>query len=159
MLGVSNRWIQQCAKNGIITKESRGKYRVGTVVREYTQYLSDLASGRDDGSGLDAKKEQARYTKYKADMEQLKLDEYRQRMVDVTLQAEEWRNAVTTVRSKLLSLPSQVAPPLAAYDNVNDIQQHLERSIEDALTELSNIKLRTREWNTDEDEPEEENPD
>ena len=81
--------------------------------------------------------EQVRLTKARADKLELELKEKARSLIGISEVERLWEGVTTTVKTRLLAIPSAVAPTLALLSEPADVQEHLARAIEDALSELS----------------------
>ena len=83
--------------------------------------------------------EEERLLKLKADrrMAELELQKRRKEALDAAAVFSEWENVVTSIRQKLLALPSKISPRLSYINEQADIEAELEREVTEALLDLS----------------------
>ena len=127
LLGLHERSFYRLVEEGNIPKMSDGKYILGDVSEAYWKFC--LGS-----EGLEA--EQTRLTKAKADMAELELAELRGEMHRATAVMRVWADNVLNAKTRLLSIPSKIAPEFVGK-TLQEITKTLKDSINEALQELS----------------------
>lgn len=143
LLRIAPRQVQQLAQDGIIPRDSRGRYQLKAAVNGYVSYLQKRsASGRppsipDGSSLLDYRTEKARLTKLQADKAQLELDERKGELVEVEEVIDEWTRTITNCRNRLLSIPSKAAPIVASLDKPGEVMRVIDDLVREALEELA----------------------
>lgn len=140
ILNLSTRRIRQLADEGLFKKIKRGKYNLVENVHSYIAYLKTNNEAKDvennDGD-LDLDTERAKLNHVKVLQEELKLAAMKGTMHKSEDVQKVMNDMLSNFRSKLLALPSKVAPSLLAMDNISEIQEVLRRDIFEALEELS----------------------
>jgi phage terminase Nu1 subunit (DNA packaging protein) len=136
LLDLQPRRVQQLADEGVIVKAGRGKYDVVGSVQGYIKYLRKRAAGEELG-GEAFNLARARNTAAKADIATMERD----RLLGLYLRTEEvtmtWSAIVTTVRTRLLSIPAKLGARLAAAKTALAAQEIVAAEIHDALNEFS----------------------
>ena len=135
LLKLSERRIQQLAKEEIIPKAERGKYDLVGSVQGYIDYLKAKVGGeftaeevlKNKNKLLKAKAELAEIEKMKATGELIPKEEVKRT----------WLELVQKVKQKLLSIPNKVAPVVVAVKSINEIKLILQDKIYEALYEIS----------------------
>ena len=135
LLKLSERRIQQLAKEGVIPKAERGKYDLVNSVHGYIDYLKAKAGGeftaeevlKNKNKLLKAKAELAEIDKMKASGELIPKEEVKRT----------WLELVQKVKQKLLSIPNKVAPVVVTIKSINEIKLILQDKIYEALYEIS----------------------
>ena len=135
LLKLSERRIQQLAKENVIPKAERGKYDLVNSVHGYIDYLKAKAGGeftaeevlKNKNKLLKAKAELAEIDKMKASGELIPKEEVKRT----------WLELVQKVKQKLLSLPNKVAPVVVTIKSINEIKLILQDKIYEALYEIS----------------------
>ena len=135
LLKLSERRIQQLAKEGVIPKAERGKYDLVNSVHGYIDYLKAKAGGeftaeevlKNKNKLLKAKAELAEIDKMKASGELIPKEEVKRT----------WLELVQKVKQKLLSIPNKVAPIVVTIKSINEIKLILQDKIYEALYEIS----------------------
>ena len=135
LLKLSERRIQQLAKEGVIPKAERGKYDLIGSVQGYIDYLKAKVGGdftaeevlKNKNKLLKAKAELAEIDKMKASGELISKEEVKRT----------WLELVQKVKQKLLSIPNKVAPVVVTIKSINEIKLILQDKIYEALYEIS----------------------
>ena len=135
LLKLSERRIQQLAKEEIIPKAERGKYDLIGSVQGYIDYLKAKVGGdftaeevlKNKNKLLKAKAELAEIDKMKATGELIPKEEVKRT----------WLELVQKVKQKLLSIPNKVAPVVVTIKSINEIKLILQDKIYEALYEIS----------------------
>lgn len=141
ILMVTDRRIQQLAKEGYIPKTGHGKYELVSAIQGYIAYLKsqleevDLDGEYGDLTDSDGK-HKTRLTKARADKAEIELAEIKGELArtDVILDivAEEY----ATVRTNLQGVSSKCANKLLHQDNIAVITDIIEKEIYNALRDL-----------------------
>lgn len=99
-------------------------------------YKKNSTGGIIIGSDYDA----ARTRKMNADAEiaEMELAQLRLKLCNTEDVIKAWADVLNACRAKMLSLPTKLAPIIAAEDDASIIKQMLEDQIYEALNELSN---------------------
>ena len=136
LLDLSPRRIRQLVDEGVIPREERGRYALVPAVRGYITFLRERAVNADVGSD-ELGRHRARKLKAEAEQAEMKSGEMRGDL----LPKSEVHIAVTAsfgrVRSKLLALPSKMAPLTTAAKNTAEAQAMLKDVVHEALSELA----------------------
>ena len=135
LLKLSERRIQQLAKEGVIPKAERGKYDLIGSVQGYIDYLKAKVGGeftaeevlKNKNKLLKAKAELAEIDKMKASGELIPKEEVKRT----------WLELVQKVKQKLLSIPNKVAPVVVTVKSINEIKLILQEKIYEALYEIT----------------------
>lgn len=139
MFGIGDRRVRQLAEENIIIKVARGKYDLPTSVRNYIKYLkmNDAIKGMANDDELDLNTEKAKHEIVKREIAELKYAEMLGQLHDGEDVERVMNDMLTRFKSKILSLPSKLAPVLVSRDDVNVVKSFIERDILEALEELS----------------------
>ena len=135
LLKLSERRIQQLAKENVIPKAERGKYDLVNSVHGYIDYLKAKAGGeftaeevlKNKNKLLKAKAELAEIDKMKASGELIPKGEVK----------KSWLELVHKLKQKLLSIPNKVAPVVVTVKSINEIKLIIQDKIHEALYEIS----------------------
>jgi phage terminase Nu1 subunit (DNA packaging protein) len=135
LLLLSERRVQQLAKEGLIPREGPGKYRLGSAVQAYVEYLR-----RETVSGMSAHgagNEKMRLLKAKADLAELEVA----RVVGELVLARDvealWSTLIVQFRNRMLSIPHRAAPLVVATQDAAEANKIVECLVLEALEELS----------------------
>ena len=140
LLDLTPRRVQQLVAEGVIPKDERGRYELVPVVRAYIRYLRERALSQDLGSDA-LVQHRARLTKARADMAELEHAQMLGELVPAAQVEEAWAAVVAVMRTRLLALPTKVAPRVVALSHEAAIQDALRAEIADALAELSQARI------------------
>ncbi len=139
LFGLTERRVQQLAKDGIIPKPEKNQYELVGSVRAYINYLQQRAFGKG-AAPRDTHLERARLIKAQADMAEIDLAEKTGALVTVDRLEADWMAMVNACRSKLLSIPTKVAYQISNLKDPEEIENFLKRTIHEALTELASYE-------------------
>lgn len=140
VLCISSRRIQQLSKEGVLPKAERGKYNLDAAKSAYQAYQSGAVSGGDLDSDNDKArllKAQADRAEYEAELARLKVEEQAGQLIPAEQVAAAWGKLVSTVKARLLNIPSAVAPELFTLASALEMEAHVRAAISSALTELA----------------------
>lgn len=131
LLLLTERRVQQLAKEGVIPKTGRGRYELVPAVQGYIRYLQERALGRED-LGDPAQRLKAA----QADMAEIDLRKARGEVVEVTEVATAVRSEYAVVRTRLGSLPGRLAPKVDPA-RAMEIEPIIAELVDEVLLELS----------------------
>ena len=120
--------VNQLAKDGTIKREADGKFEISSAVETYYRFKL-LTDAEVDYQREHAKLEQAKQELGILDGTLLIADEVESLMA----------NMIITCKTRLLGIPSRLAPQLLGLRNLSKIAEILRDEIYQALTELSEI--------------------
>jgi hypothetical protein len=142
LFGVSERRVQQMAKEGIIPKAVKGKYDLVGCVRGYIAFLQDRAFGKNVML-IDAHQERARLLKAQADKTELEFHLLNRELIPISEVETGWAALVVAFRSRLLGLPTRGAHLAIGITDFHEVENALRELVHEALTELSLYDPRT----------------
>ena len=135
LLKLSERRVQQLAKDNIIPKAERGKYDLVSSVHGYVDFLKAKAGG--DFTAEEVLKNKNKLLKAKAEIAEIE----RMKATGELIQKEEvkstWLELINKVKQKLLSIPNKVAPIVVTIKNTSEIKLILQDKIYEALYEIT----------------------
>lgn len=139
ILGVSDRRVRGLADEGILVRAAKGRYKLMESLKNYILNLkisksNDIQSKDPEVLNLDTEK--AKHEVLKRQMSELKLH-----LMEGTVHKSEDVRAVmsdmlVTFRSRLMNHPVKTAPVLAGMHDPGQIQEYLEKEMQEALAEL-----------------------
>lgn len=137
--GITDRRVRQLREEGVISEVARGKYELFECTRKYCDYLRQAmnANAGSKETKLNLDTEKALHEKAKREKAELQLQVMRGEVHLGSDVEHVMTDMISRVRSKLLALPSKVAPFVLGYDNISKIQAILNKHVEEALLELS----------------------
>ena len=139
-LDVSYRTVENWAAKGYIARNNR-KYGLVSALQYQNKQLKEqleVQKSKLDMDELRRQKLEAEVDKERAiaKIKRLEADKLEEKLVDGEEVALAWKGYVLRCRAKLLSLPTKLALELASLNSESEIQQILEKTIDEALQEL-----------------------
>lgn len=145
LFGVTERRVQQLAKEGIIPAVQQRPYKFDllTAVKAYIKYLSDKANGKEV-KAADTVQAEADKLRAEADLKQskAKIADLQLKELEGQMHRSEDVEAVTTdlvfaIRGMMLALPGRLAIDLATIDKPAEISERIKQEVHAILLELS----------------------
>ncbi len=138
LLNITERRVQQLAKENIIPKSEKGRYDLVATIQGYVKYLqSQLAQGEF----RDLKHEKTRLTKFQADKALIDLKLLQTEAILISDVEKQVSDMIAIVRARLLALPNKLAPIVVNEADTNVVEDIIKNAIYEALQELANVKL------------------
>lgn len=141
LLGVTDSRVRQLAREGVLTRASKGRYLLYESVRNYIKTLkiqSDMKNGGNGEGEIDYEEEHAKLERAKRQQAELKLALMKGELHKGTDVELVMNDMLASVRGKLLNLPSKISPRVAMKSDTGTIQRILTEEIHEALYELKN---------------------
>lgn len=135
-LQMTTKTVQELINKGIIEKQDRGKYDLDQARKQYILHVREVAAGRAKVGDLDLQEERARLAKEQADAKEMENAVERGDLVYIENVAKQFELQLTKVRTKLLAVPTKVAPEAHIAATVKEVQSLIEAEIVEALNEL-----------------------
>lgn len=135
-IGVSAKYVQDLIRDGVLERKSRGLYDLDECRDAYISKLREKAAGRAGSGELDLVAERARLAKEQADAKEMENAVERGDLVYIEDVAKQVENQFTKVRTRLLGVPTKVAPEVHACATTREVQSVIEQAIVEALNEL-----------------------
>lgn len=138
-LNLTTRRIHQLKAEGLPTV-GRGQYELGPCMAWYIRYLQGKLEKMGPNMNSDTPDliaERTRLAKEQGDKLAIENSIKRGELVYVSDVVGAWSEHISNARSKLLSLPSKVAPQLVNQPNANVIAAKLREDIDTVLYELA----------------------
>lgn len=135
-IGVSAKYVQDLIRDGVLERKSRGLYDLDECREAYISKLREKAAGRAGSGELDLVSERARLAKEQADAKEMENAVERGDLVYIEDVAKQVENQFTKVRTRLLGIPTKVAPEVHACATTREVQSVIEQAIVEALNEL-----------------------
>jgi phage terminase Nu1 subunit (DNA packaging protein) len=136
LFNLTERRIQQMARDGIIPKPEKGKYDLIGCTRAYIKYLQERATGRDI-EPQDAYLERARLLKAQADKTELEVKSLNGQVVPSEQVELLWSGLVASFRLRMLAMPVRCALRVMNLKTYPEIETCLREHVHEALNELS----------------------
>lgn len=135
-LDLSQKRLTDLINEGVITKKPRGAYNLREAMKEYLDNLRAQARGRSGSKGANLTEERARLAKESADAKEMENEVERGNLVQIEDVAKVVEGQLDRCRTKLLALPTKIAPEAHAAPTPGEARQIIETAIVDALNEL-----------------------
>jgi phage terminase Nu1 subunit (DNA packaging protein) len=139
LLKLTERRIQQLAKDGIVPKADRGEYDMIPVVHAYIDYLKAKIGGEFNAEDLAINRN--RLLKAQADLAEIEKQKQEGELITKEEVKKNWLNLLSILKTKLLSMPNKLAPVVITYKNVNEIKLIIKDKVYDALYEIAGQDL------------------
>lgn len=141
VLGIGDRQVRNLANEGILIRNSHGKYVLLESVKNYVMNLKIAKAGQTvksdfDDNELDLNQEKAKNEHFKAMITELRLALFKgtvHRSEDVGMVIT---NMFAKFKKQMLALPATVTPKLRGKSDV-EVQKILREQVDQALTELA----------------------
>jgi len=115
-----------------------GKWTFAQVIEAYVLYEKQHLTGNGEKEALDAAYERARKDKELADKTALENQVRRGELLEVSDVKQIWADHIASAKSGMRSLPSKLAPVVAAETDPNVVNEILLDGVDEALEELGN---------------------
>lgn len=139
MLGIKATTVRHLAADGVMPRASSGRYKMRDCVHNYVAQLrmqskapAPVADGQPELRDM-----QARHEAVKFQMSELQLKLMQGRVHKSEDVERVMSSMLASLRAKLLSIPSRVAPRASQMNDTNEVMTLLQLEIYDALHELS----------------------
>jgi phage terminase Nu1 subunit (DNA packaging protein) len=139
IIGVSDRRIRQLAEENIIIRASKGRYKLMESIANYilTLKVSMEANSKDSPDGeIDLEEEKAIHERVKRHISELKLQVMKGDLHKSEDVERVMADMLISIKTKLLSMPTKLAPILAARSDIEFIKNTINREVLEALNEL-----------------------
>lgn len=142
ILNVSARRVRQLVEEGVIDREKNGTFELVPTIKKYILSLKLKNDGKADEKTLEDELnfEKIRTERAKADIAEINLARLKGTMHDATDVERVMNDMLSSLRAKLLSMPSKISPQLVSIDEVTVIQELIRKNIYESLEELSDYK-------------------
>ena len=108
---------------------------------EVFEWVKGRAARTQSTDNIDAKYEQARLTKLKADNEALDVALKEGSLIEAAAVADVWERLLGNFRARMLALPAALADELAVLDDPREVQAVLKVTMNQVLEELANTDV------------------
>ena len=143
-LNLSGRRIRTLATEGIVVKTKAGRYDLKKSVSGYVDFIKDTK--KEEKQGIDKVKlareaEGLMHDKLKKRKTELQVMHLEKTMILTEDVIEMWSDFATMVKSKLLNIPTKLAPQLTGIDDVNTIKKAISVEVSEALNEIADFDI------------------
>lgn len=134
ILGLSDRRIQQLAKEDILVRVSHGKYDLPGSIQNYINYIKEQSKTGEELNKVEEETLLVRVRRQKAEIE---LD-IMQGNVHLSEDVEKvMSDMLSSFRAQLLVIPGKASPQLMGMNEIEPIKAILKNYIHEALQEMS----------------------
>ncbi|MBO5155283.1 MAG: hypothetical protein J6C00_13165 [Eubacterium sp.] len=140
MLGIKQTTVRHLASSGVMPRVTNGRYKMRDCVHNYVMQLRIQSKNPESGSNgekPELRDMQARHEAIKLQMSDMQLKLMQGKLHKSEDVEKVMTNMLASMRAKLLSLPSRVAPRVAETSDPTEVMTILQADIYDALHELS----------------------
>ncbi|CDX01288.1 Hypothetical protein DPCES_1401 [Desulfitobacterium hafniense] len=140
LFGLTDRRVRQLVEEGVIDKVKNGSYELAPTVKKYVMYLRLGTDGKELEKDAEAiyMAEKTKHEAAKRQIAEIELAQMRGQMHDAKDVEREMSKMLAAFRTRMIALPSKVAPMLIAQNEISVIQDLIQKEIYEALYELSN---------------------
>lgn len=142
ILGVTDRQIRNLANDGMIPKMANGSYDLVFALNSYINNLKvnqreEKAEIRDEEAYQKERTLHERAKRQKAELQlgQMRGDLHTSQVVEMVM-----TDMLSRLRSKLLALPTKIAPIIIARNDIATVEGILQNEIYEALSELKDYE-------------------
>lgn len=140
ILGCSAPTIADYELRGMPVEKKGGKgvanqYNTAAVIEWLVAHKAGLLPG--GGKARNHEDEKARKTTAEADLKEIELAERRGEVVPITHAVKEFAKRVAATRTKMLALPTKLAPVLVVMTDIEESRAAIEEVIREGLDELA----------------------
>jgi hypothetical protein len=136
-LGVTKEHVTRLANKGVIPKSINGEYDLVPSVRGYIESLRS----RTDPASVSLTKEKTLLVKMQRERLEIELARAREELISVDLVNETWEKIVYACRSRLLVIPTKLAPLVFTSKTIPEVKEVIQDAIYEALTELAQLEI------------------
>lgn len=140
MLGIKQTTVRHLASSGVMPRVTNGRYKLRDCVHNYVMQLRIQSKNPESGS-TDEKPElrdmQAKHEAIKLQMSDMQLKLMQGKLHKSEDVEKVMTNMLASMRAKLLSLPSRIAPSIAGVSDPAEVVTILKDVIYDVLHELA----------------------
>lgn len=143
LLGVSSNTIAAWRSEGMPCLATADKKGAASQydTEEVFAWARARSSRTQSSEDIDAKYEQARLTKLKADNEALDVALKEGSLIEAAAVADVWDRLLGNFRARLMALPAALADELAVLEDPREVQAVLKVTINQVLEELANTDV------------------
>jgi phage terminase Nu1 subunit (DNA packaging protein) len=136
VLGISRASIANLATDRVLPRASRGEFGLAACVQAYIRHKL-LQAGAADIGAKTLVAERSRLAKFKADQAERESQIETGELVNVNDVDAAWQTVVRTIHSRLLVIPTKVAPRAATLTTAVEVQTLLQKELNAALAGIA----------------------
>lgn len=142
-LGISDRRVRQLAKaeegqDPVCVRVGSGnKFDLKRSVKNYIKFKDEVSDKLD----LAVKSERLKHERLKQRKTQLEVEQMEKKLHKASDVERLWNSIVYGAKTKLLAIPTKIAPQLVAIEDQKEIQVTLRKEIKQALDDITNYDI------------------
>lgn len=136
-LGVTQKYVTDLIAKGVLKRMPKAMYDIDECRQAYIANLRKVASRNMANGSLDLGAERARLAKEQADAKEMENAIERGDLVYIEDVAAQFEAGLVKARTKLLAIPTKIAPEVHACATIKEVQAIIEQNIIEALSELA----------------------
>lgn len=133
-LGIDKSVLSRLITHDVIDRQDRGKYDIDEVRLQYLKHIRNKAGNNNNNLELGA--ERARLAREQADAKEMENAVERGELVYIEHIVKQFESQLGKCKTKLLAVPTKVAAEAHAAASVKEVQEIIEGSVLEALSEL-----------------------
>mgnify|MGYP005728068115 CR=1 FL=1 len=137
LLMLTERRVQQLAKDGVIPKSERGRYELAPCVQGYIRFLQDRNVTAGSDIYIDYATEKAKKLKAEREKAELEVARMREQLVETAVIEYELTDLFTKIKKNLRNIPNRAALTLVGEKDEHKIKKVLLAEIDDTLVSLA----------------------
>ena len=141
LFDLTERRVQQLAAEGVIPRNSHGRYEIGLAVRGYVKYLRERAIKGDPAGADDVGHSRAKLLTARARMATLEADQFEGQLLKRTDVEKAWSAIISNIRTRLLSIPQSTAPAIVYLASAGQVAALLTTAVTEALDDIASIPV------------------
>lgn len=142
LLMLTERRVNQLAKEGIIPKSERGRYELAPAIQGYIRWLKDKASPNISGDAVDYHSEKTRKLKAEADLAEMAASKRKGELLEADQVQQAWINILVELKTNMLNnLPARISQATIGLDDDTEIKNKVLIEIREALDVVSGIDI------------------
>jgi phage terminase Nu1 subunit (DNA packaging protein) len=136
VLGISRASIANLATDRVLPRASRGEFGLAACVQAYIRHKLLQAGAADVGTKT-LVAERSRLAKFKADQAEREAQIETGELINVNDVDAAWQTVVRTIHSRLLVIPTKVAPRISSLTSAVEVQTLLQKELNAALAGIA----------------------
>lgn len=141
LFNLTERRVQQLAKEGIIPKAERGKYELIGSVQGYVKYLQERTLGQHDASPTDLMEHKVRLTRAQADEKEMEVRILQGDLLHVDDVKASWWKIIQITKARFMALPMRLAPILISKSDLREVEDVIKESVVAALEDMTKSEI------------------
>jgi phage terminase Nu1 subunit (DNA packaging protein) len=136
VLGISRATIANLATDGVLPRADRGLFNLSACVQAYIRHKL-VSAGAADVATKSLISERSRLAKLRADAAERDARVEAGELVDVADVEAAWLSVVSVARSRVLLIPSKIAPRIITLKTASEAKALLQKEINAALAGIA----------------------